>query len=244
MQKLVVLKLDGDLISGVRVTLEIGAEGSRAVTSVRGNLPPKPEMVTQYNDWQSTYRSLSDFRITPISISIGDSTEQQKNCRLLGDELSKHLNSWLNSETFRPLKEKLLKQLTPDDTVRVLIKTSDIWLRRLPWQKWDFFEDYPLAEVALSAPEYEHLCSSNPATFKEQVKILAILGNSEGIFIEKDRELLDKLPDAASSFLVEPQRSQLSEKLWEQDWDILFFAGHSYSESDGTTGNIYINETD
>ena len=109
MEKLVVLKLDGDLLEGVRVTLEIGAEGSHAATEVQGNLPPKPEMIAHYSRWQSTYRSLEDFRITPISISIGgDRTEQLNNCRFLGDELNQQLNSWLNSESFRPLKEKLL----------------------------------------------------------------------------------------------------------------------------------------
>ncbi len=245
MQKLVVLKLDGDLVEGVRVTLEIGAEGDRAAMEVRGDLPPNPEIVTHYQRWQSTYRSLEDFRITPIGISIGGSrTEQLNNCRNLGFQLSQQMNSWLNSSSFRPLKEKLLKQLTPDDTVRVLIKTDDIWLRRLPWHLWDFFEDYSKAEVALSALEYEKLFSSKTRASKDRVKILAILGNSEGISIEKDRELLEKLPDAAPTFLVEPQRNQLSEQLWNQDWDILFFAGHSSSQSDGKTGNIYINETD
>ena len=228
MQKLVVLKLDGDLFSGVRVTLEIGAEGSRAVTEVQGNLTPTPEMVTHYNHWQSTYRSLGNLRITPIGISVGgDRTEQLKNCRFLSSQLSQHLNSWLNCESFRPLKEKLLTLLSPDDTVRVLIKTSDIWLRRLPWHLWDFFEEYPKAEVAFSTPQYQKLPSSNPPTSRKKIKLLAILGNSEGIFIEKDRELLELLPDAALTFLVEPQRSQLNEQLWEQDWDILFFAGHS-----------------
>jgi CHASE2 domain-containing sensor protein len=202
-------------------------------------------MVTHYDRWQSTYRSLEDFRITPIGISIGGSrTEQLKNCRNLGDDLSKHLNSWLNSESFRSLKEKLLKQLTPDDTVRVLIKTDNIWLRRLPWHLWDLFEDYSKAEVALSAPEYEKLPESNTTTSREKVKILAILGNSEGIFIEKDRQLLEKLPDAETTFLVEPKRSQLNEQLCEQDWDILFFAGHSSSQEDGKTGKICINQTD
>ncbi len=245
MQKLVVLNLDGNLTLGVRVTLEIGSEGDRPATEVRGDLPPKPEMVAHYDCWQSTYCSLGDLRLTPIGISMGGSrTERLKNCRQLGDKLSKHLNSWLNCETFRPLKEKLLKQLTPDDTVRVLIKTDDIWLRRLPWHSWDFFEDYSKAEVALSVPEYENLLKSKTATSTEKVKILAILGNSKGIFIEKDRELLEKLPDAETTFLVEPQRSQLNEQLWEQEWDILFFAGHSSSQDDGKIGEIYINETD
>ncbi|MBW4564987.1 MAG: CHASE2 domain-containing protein [Mojavia pulchra JT2-VF2] len=245
MQKLVVLKLDGNLSEGVKVTLEIGAEADRATTEIRGYLPPKPEIITHYDEWQTTYRSLENFRITPISISIGGSrTEQINDCRQLGENLSEQMNSWLNCQSFRPVKEKLLKQLKSDDTVRVLFKTDDIWLRRLPWQLWDFFEDYSQAEAALSAPEYENLPKPKTAAVKEKVKILAILGNSEGIFVEKDREILEKLPNAKITFLVEPQRCQLNQQLWEQDWDILFFAGHSSSQDDGRSGKIYINETD
>ena len=245
MQKLVVLKLDGDLSQGVKVTLEIGAEGDRASIEVQGYLTPKPEIIADYELWRITYRSLSNFRLTPVNIHIGSSlNEHLKKCRKLNEKLSQQMNSWLNCNSFRPLKEKLLKQLTLDDTVRVLIKTSDTWLRRLPWHLWDFFEDYSQAEVALSAPEYEYLPTSNRSTIGGKVKILAILGNSEGILIEKDRELLEMLPDAETTFLVQPQRSQLNEQIWEQDWDILFFAGHSESLEDGKSGNIYINKTD
>lgn len=245
MQKLVVLKLDGDLSQGVKVTLEIGAEGDRASIEVQGYLPSKPEIIADYQLWRITYRSLSNFRITPVNIHVGTSlNEHFNNCRKLNNKLTEQMNSWLNCNSFRPVKDKLLKQLTLDDTVRVLIKTSDTWLRRLPWHLWDFFEDYSQAEVALSAPEYEYLPKSRTSTIGGKVKILAILGNSEGILIDKDRELLEMLPDAETTFLVEPQRSQLNEQLWEQDWDILFFAGHSESLEDGKSGNIYINQTD
>ncbi|MBG1264663.1 CHASE2 domain-containing protein [Nostoc commune] len=245
MQKLVVLKLDGDLNQGVKVTLEIGAEGDRASIEVQGYLTPKPEIIADYELWRITYRSLSNFRLTPVNIIIGSSlNEHLKKCRKLNEKLSEQMNSWLNCNSFRPLKEKLLKQLTLDDTVRVLIKTSDTWLRRLPWHLWDLFEDYSQAEVALSASEYEYLAKSKTITIAGKVKILAILGNSEGILIEKDRELLQMLPDAETTFLVEPQRWQLNEQIWEQDWDILFFAGHSESLEDGKSGKIYINKTD
>jgi hypothetical protein len=50
------------------------------------------------------------------------------------------------------------------------------------------------------------------------------------------------LPDAEVEFLVEPERRQLNNKLWEQPWDILFFAGHS--KTFGETGQIYINQID
>jgi CHASE2 domain-containing sensor protein len=245
MQKLVVLKLDGDLSHGVKVTLEIGAEGDRASIEVQGYLPSKPEIIADYQLWRTTYRSLSNFRITPVNIHVGTSLNEHLNkCRNLNKKLSEQMNSWLNCNSFRPVKDKLLKQLALDDTVRVLIKTSDTWLRRLPWHLWDFFEDYQKAEVALSAPEYEYVPKPKTSTIGGQVKILAILGNSEGILIDKDRELLEMLPDAQTTFLVEPQRSQLNKQLWERDWDILFFAGHSESLEDGKSGNIYINETD
>ncbi|WP_244919258.1 CHASE2 domain-containing protein [Nostoc commune] len=239
------LKLDGDLSQGVKVTLEIGAEGDRASIEVQGYLTPNPEIIADYELWRITYRSLSNFRLTPVNIHVGSSlSEHLKKCRELNEKLGQQMNSWLNCNSFRLLKEKLLKQLTLDDTVRVLIKTSDIWLRRLPWNLWDLFEDYSQAEVALSAPEYEYLAKSKTSIIRGKVKILAILGNSEGILIDKDRELLEMLPDAETTFLVEPQRSQLNEQIWEQDWDILFFAGHSESLEDGKSGNIYINKTD
>jgi hypothetical protein len=43
--------------------------------------------------------------------------------------------------------------------------------------------------------------------------------------------------------LVEPDRQALNDQLWAQNWDILFFAGHSQSRSleHGTCGYLQIN---
>ena len=80
------------------------------------------------------------------------------------------------------------------------------------------------------------------------MRILAILGNSEGIDVKKDRQYLEQLPGVNSSslqFLVEPERDEVFERLEdERGWDILFFAGHSSSENNGTTGRFYINRND
>ena len=64
------------------------------------------------------------------------------------------------------------------------------------------------------------------------------------IDIQKDRAILEQLPDVEITFLVEPQRQQLNDELWSQSWDILFFAGHSASIDDGEAGYIYINQND
>ena len=246
MRKLVVLKLDGDLEEGVRVTLEIGEEGFRPSTEIAGYLPPNPDMVTSLNQWQSTYRTLG--KLTRIKakkiIYDGSITQWRSDCQKSVSELRSHLNNWLLSESFRRIREKWLKHLIPKDEVRVLIRTTSEQLKKLPWHLWDLVDrDYPLAEVALSVPESEQVAAAAQTfTKRKKVRILAILGDSEGIDVKPDRELLEKLPGAATTFLEQPQRQDINDQLWNQPWDILFFAGHSKTE-DGT-GCIYINQTD
>lgn len=152
------------------------------------------------------------------------------------------LNIWLASESFRPIREKLLEQLIPSDEVRIILQAESLELQRLPWHLWDFCDRYPKAEFALSATVYEQVEQLSIPTNK--VRILAILGHSAGIDIQEDKIVLEQLPDAEICFLVEPECEQLSENLWKQNWDILFFAGHSSSGGNQETGLIYINPTD
>ncbi|MCC3510155.1 MAG: CHASE2 domain-containing protein [Microcoleus sp. PH2017_17_BER_D_A] len=226
MEKLVVLKLDDNLTKGVRATLEIGPEGERATVEIQGFLPPKLEIADNYDRWQSVYRSLGDFRIKPIAITISESrTAQLSKCRELAEQLSQQINSWLNSESFRQLTETFLEQLMPSDEIRFLIKTDDIVLRRLPWYCWDIFDRYPKAEIALSATASKKPPLANINGSRNCVKILAILGNSQNIDIEQDCKILAELPSAEVTFLVEPNRRKICQELWENNWDILFFAG-------------------
>ncbi|MFN6569515.1 CHASE2 domain-containing protein [Dendronalium sp. ChiSLP03b] len=246
MRKLVVLKLDGDLEMGVRVTLEIGQEGFRPTTEISGYLPANPDIATVIDQWQSTYSSLWKFtRIKAKKIVYdGSISQRREDCYNLTNELRSHLNNWLLSESFRPVREKWLKHLMPEDEVRILIRTACLQLKKLPWHLWDLVDrDYPNAEVALSVPESEQIATTlHSASDKKKIRILAILGDSEGIDVEQDRQLLEKLPGAATTFLVEPQLPDLNDELWKQPWNILFFAGHSQTEGDN--GRIYINATD
>ncbi len=246
MRKLVVLKLDGDLEVGVRVTLEIGFEGFRPSTEISGQLPPNPDMATSLDQWQSTYGSL--WKLTRIKakkiVYDGSISKRREECDNLTNELRSLLNNWLLAESFRSLREKWLKHLMPEDEVRVLIRTASMQLKRLPWHLWDLVDrDYPKAEIALSVPQSEQVVAAlRASTLRKKIKILAILGDSDGIDVEQDRQLLEKLPGATTTFLVEPQCLDINDNLWKQHWNILFFAGHSKSEGD--TGCIYINETD
>ena len=244
MGKLVVLKLDGDLELGVRVTLDIGEDGKRPSIETSGYLPPNLKIAKAIDEWRSTYRSLGNGRIKAKKIIYdGSITQRRDECQNKACELRSHLNHWLESESFWRIREKLLKYLMPNEEVRVLIRTASMQLEKLPWHLWDLiYRDYPFSEVALSLPELEQVTVSQTSTYRHKIKILAILGDKAGINIDEDCELLKKLPNAVTTFLIQPQRDQINEQLWSQPWNILFFAGHSRSE--GETGRIYINDKD
>ncbi len=244
MGKLVVLKLDGDLELGVRVTLEIGEDGKRPSIETFGYLPPNLEIAKAIDEWRSTYCSLGNGRIKAKTIIYdGSITQRRDDCQNKACELRSHLNHWLKSESFCRIREKLSIHVKPNDEVRVLIRTYSMQLQKLPWHIWDLVEDdYPKAEIALSIPESEQVTVLQTSTYRQKIKILAILGNTAGIDVDKDCELLKKLPNAATTFLTQPQRNQINDHLWNQPWNILFFAGHSRSE--GETGRIYINDKD
>ncbi|MBD2129711.1 CHASE2 domain-containing protein [Microcoleus sp. ZQ-A2] len=245
MGKLIVLKVDGDFNQGFRVTLEIGSEGDRPEVEVLGNLPPAPELVAQYSGWQSSYRSLG--KATRIlkakGVKIDGSLKSRKQeCRTQSFEFRDRLNSWLRAESFLSIREKWLSKVSTSDQVRVLIRADNQQLWQLPWHQWDLLERYSFAEIGLSSLECEAPPRRETPPDRSQVKILAILGNSQGIQVEQDRQRLENLPNAATTFLVEPQRQELNDQLWQQHWDILFFAGHSQTE--GERGRIYLNQTD
>lgn len=241
MGKLVVLTLgEGDFQRGFPVTLQIGEDGDPPSTQDTGNLPPNAALPESYKSWQSTYHGYIgvNFRLEkPAAQTTNFSIDEVKE---KAEDLSKTLNQWLKSQAFSHIREELLAKLKSDDEVRLIIQTSDIQLRQLPWHLWDLLERYPKAEIALCATKYDRVISHKQS--KNHVNILAILGDSAGINVEKDREILCSIPHAKTQFLVKPERREINDQLWDRPCDILFFAGHSRTE--GEKGRIYINDTE
>ncbi len=245
MGKVVKLNLEhGDFSQGFQITLEIGDERfPHRQIRTGGHLPANLQVSANYDNWKTTYRRLETAFRRPVILE--EETEllppvSADECQVLFETLKGSLNHWLSAEEFRRVKEQLLRELDEEDEIRVIIRTSEHNLRKLPWDTWDFFDEFPNAAVAISPTEHD---VGNPVKPKNQVRILAILGNSQGINIARDRGLLEGLPQADVRFLVEPQRQEF-ETLWSEEWDILFFAGHSYSQGDGDCGYIYINQTE
>ncbi|MCT7973688.1 CHASE2 domain-containing protein [Laspinema olomoucense] len=242
MGKLVVIKLDGDFQrQEVRVMLEIGLEGDRPWIELPGKLPRSPELSTQLYDWVEKYRNIGEpsRRIKTKKIIYDGGIEKRiEECCEAAEVLSERFNDWLESPEFRHCDRRLREELSREDEIRVLIRTGDRQLQKLPWHLWDFFDRYVKAELALSPPSVQAVTSLKVP--KQKVKILAILGHDEGIETTVDRQILENLPQAKVNFLVKPQYREINDSLWEEKWDILFFAGHSESENE--RGVIYINE--
>ena len=237
--QLVTLTLDGNLDhQGFRVTAEIGTEGQHPDAVVTGLLPADLTLQQHLQTWQQRYRQLdTPTRIRPKEIVYVGSIQPMEACRQAAQTLGQQFNQWLAADAFRPIDQLLREELSAQDIVRVLVRTANRDLYHLPWHLWDFLERYPQTEVTLSAPQFKRPTIAPPTP--NQVKILAILGHSAGIDISRDRALLSQLPNANVTFLVEPQRQAINDQLWEQSWDILFFAGHS--DSNDATGRIFLN---
>lgn len=242
---LVILRLDGDLKQqGFQVILEIGSEGERSHTELQGTLPADRELAHLLEHWQGSYAGLGvSTRIRPQEIIYGGSVNRLENCRQMGRKLSDRFQQWLQTPSFQQLDLRLREDLQKTDPIRVVLRSSDRTVRQLPWYLWDMLQRFPQAELVLSAPTFEQpIRQADRQRNKHPVRILAILGHSSGIDVESDRQHLMALPQADVTFLVEPQRQQLNDHLWERPWDILFFAGHS--QTTGESGRIYLNPQD
>jgi len=247
MDQLVVLSLgNGDLHHGFpTVTAQLWKSSNPRPIKFTGRLPAAPAIPELYRYWRLLYSALYH-RLDwcpRIEIEEADVTNvSQVEFSDLCQQLSNSVNAWLNSEPFRNIDQQLRTQLDPAAEIRFIIETNHDLLQRLPWHLWKFFEHYPKAEVALSAPEYKPPDKSPTKTPSAKVQILAILGNGQGIEIRRDRTFLEQLSNKAEiKFLVEPQLEELNDQLWQQGWDILFFAGHSSSQE---TGLLQLNQID
>ena len=247
MTKLIVLNLGkGDLEKGfpqVKASLSDGR--TSPIWQGDSFLPPSPELASTYKRWKLLYNAL----IKRLNLSPRIEITQQVIAQVseidfqeLSQQLKIKLNEWLNSQAFlQNIEKPLYKKLREEEQINIIIQTDNLLLKQIPWRLWDFCENFPKAEIALSAPQFE----SPPPSLKRpgKVRILTILGDSTGINITQDYRILKTLPNVELVPLTEPNRLELDEALRDTNgWDILFFAGHSRTE--GETGRMAINPTE
>ncbi len=254
LSRVVVLALGmGNLQTGFpRVCVQIRNQSSSVLAQFVASLPPEPALMELYQSWKIVYQSLcqrhallsltEEEEEDELEVEFGGITNvSQFSFEELSCQFKHQLNHWLKSDSFLHLENQLRSHLDPNQEIRVILETPDEILRRLPWQNWQFFQDYPLAELALSQPEYHIPQSSQLKPAKNAVRILAVFGNSRGIDLTTERKMLQNLTDAEPQFLINPTRQDFETCLSDsRGWDILFFAGHSQTQSQ--TGRIYLND--
>ena len=218
-----------------------------------GSLPAAPNLTDLYRNWRLIYQNLCDrqagFSIRnwadddELEIDEGDITNVSTvDFYDLCQQLQLDINNWLESPGITSISRQLRALLNPADEIRIIIETQDPIIQKLPWHCCSFFQDYPHSEVSFSRTEYKRTPELQLSEVtRNKVRILAILGNSQGIDLEQEQRFLQSLPDSEVEFIVKPSRQEFNDQLWDsQGWDMLFFAGHSQTEEEA--GIIYINE--
>ncbi|XFA74335.1 CHAT domain-containing protein [Thermosynechococcaceae cyanobacterium Okahandja] len=106
----------------------------------------------------------------------------------------------------------------------LFLQTPTIELWYYPWHEWLGFRRHLDLEVVFM-PRFYHPLHS-PSRPNSAIRILAILGQERGLNLNADFAALQALPDVELHCLSAPTPEELI-ALWQEPWDILFYAGHS-----------------
>jgi CHASE2 domain-containing sensor protein len=251
MGKTIVLNFSGDLDKdGFKVILE--AVNPREIRS-QGYLPACPNLEDKYQEWQSALQALTKIR-NPQSTStrnvdifsrigsIIDSREEAKqHYQDTEKALVQMMNSWLRSEYFMPIREILDNQISHSGKGRLIVRTSNLQLKRLPWESWEWLSSGN-RQVTISYSSINFV--SPPHVVQKPIRIMAVIGQDVKVDVQKDLDLLqNQLPqNAILEPLIDYSRQQLLECLKKNNCDIFYFAGHS--KTSGDRAKIWINKTE
>ncbi len=249
--KIIKIKLIDSINNRFHVTLTSIDTPDTKFHSIDGLLPCLPsQLETSFNQWQSAYYELEDVRkvatrLSPKSVVNHSSVEQKEQVKIT-------LNQWLNSSgsSWQPIRDELIAVLSSlqssGEEIRLFLDIQNPNLRRIPWQEWSLFESrFPQTEIAIRVRGNRE--KFRPPRKFSKVRIILIVGKSDGINTELDLEVIQKLKEKGAEVkcLNQPTREILSNALREEPgYHILVFAGHSCSKEDGSIGWIDLNKED
>ena len=234
---------EGSLETGFRITMRIGESGKPYHLDRPGSFPPAPHLLKTLRQWQSQYQAWGDchrwraIEVPPqiIQVSTLESLRQAQ------DEFQNTFQDWLYSRPLAELREQIVLTLAtrPEQSARLILQTTHRDLQRLPWHLWSLFDLFPNLDFTL------HAGHAPPSRIlRGPVRVLAIIGGSQGLNTSPDLQALTLLPNCRLTLLEQPTRQVLCDRLHDGIWDVLYFAGHSQSSDDNSQCRIYINETD
>ena len=229
---------------GFKVTIRVSEDSAAPHLQATGTLPSYPQLITRYQNWRHSYRALErqTRTIKPKAARIDSSAASlRQTCQQISAELQTEVDIWLSASSFNPVRRALYRALAQEQETRILIQSDDPQVLRLPWHLWEEFQHHPTLELGFGKSDYSRVVNF-PTSRTNEVCILAVFGDNQNIDTEVDQADLEALSNAKVEILKQPSRQTFSEKLWEESWDILFFAGHSCTEN--TSGYFQLNATD
>lgn len=242
----------GDLKNGFsHVTAELKKQGE-TVAQRFASLPPAPQIQELHKRWNAScgasQYNRSGSRIKIKSAGITNISEDKPDAIYRG--LKQEMNKWLSAEDFyRKIEAQLRTQISnPSEYVEIFLECNNSLIWQLPWDAWQFREDYRNSEIIGSSPEYGKVpqqATIGGMPLPSRGRILGVVGNSKGIDVGKDtKELKKYLGERCDiKFLKEPTPQQFRDHLFdEKGWQVLFYAGHSDSDINAANGLLYINQ--
>jgi CHASE2 domain-containing sensor protein len=253
MSKLVILEIRNlDRDQRYPVTLRIGDSINSMNVSTHGYLPPAQDLKKSYDHFNTCRRDCNLGRSRKLE-HINKGKIVHYAIKELGDTLENNINTWLTfgDQDFQPIRDKIIEVLSHENAkhqgkskVRFIIQTDDVDLWGLPWHLWEKFQQFEVEPVISS---FQAISNTQLISPQDKIRVLVILGASKGIDILVDLKSLEEFidPNEAEIIpLVAINSSKLNDELWNQNWDILFFAGHSSSADDYSHGMLALSETE
>ena len=241
--KIIISLGKGNLEDGCHnITVQLLDFHGQYLRQLHGSLPPAKNLARLLSRWRMGYRAFYQEQAMRISLLQSEGIRYSElDFSQTCQEINAELNKWLAAADFVPVERILRTELSTKQPIQIIINTADLSLQQLPWHLWKFIDDYPQAEISLSSINWQK--TNRSQILRPKVRILAVLGDSQGIDLEQDLESLKILPQAELVVLSEPRLVELNEYLWQpQGWDILLFSGHSHSDIE--KGYIYLNSSE
>jgi hypothetical protein len=259
MNKLVVVRLNRQLLEGDYQTItEIGVAGSASEIEIQGSLPAlSQDFLEEIEEWQNAFLRLgfnSRLKVKKIPTNHRDlnyppqspkGIQQSKDpigkIEKLASSLKLKFHQWLDSEGFRNTLKRINSANSFSDNIQIIICTNDAKIYSLPWNSWHFLELFQNASISFSSSSESYVPSTSRQPGRlEGLKVLAIMGDNEGIDLDRDLAVLENC-DNSDIFvrpLLQPSSETLRSELERGCWDIVFFSGHS--ETINGKGILYL----
>ena len=147
------------------------------------SLPPFPSLAYVHRQWQQLYRDRYSNQLMRIKLLNDQGLRySEKDFQQSCIALKAQLNQWLRSDSFQSLTQSLRTELNRHDHIQVILEMNDPQFQILPWHLWEWFEDYPYAEVAISALDWREL--SMVPTRSPQTRILSTCAKLISIWVK------------------------------------------------------------